>query len=370
MYRRCAWIGIVVMMLELSTAGGRQAFGQPDGIGADRAEPAAAEADSPETAPRDEAESTESVTVAADPPADPDLVTIELMDGSVIAGRLSVDEIVVETKFGTLKVPVTSLVTVTPGLASHPDLKQRIESLVEDLGSEEFPKREQAQKALMSIGEPARSALTARAKDTDAERQKRVKLLLESLDELRDEEFEESAQVVEADTVETTEFTIVGRIVTDSFEIRSRYGTLTARLSDLRKLNRETGEKSDIRTRLSVEGVHLVQRTFKDSRIRVEAGNRITINADGTIIMTPWGNIPCTPDGNQNQFGWYINNEIPAGALVARIGRSGKVVKVGSDHSFTARETGNLYFAIAMNPGQAGNNFPGKYNLRIRVQRD
>ncbi len=44
-------------------------------------------------------------------------------------------------------------------------------------------------------------------------------------------------------------------------------------------------------------------------------------------------------------------------------GSSGKIFKVGSKYNGTANRTGNLYFAIAMNPQFAGQgyNFPGKY---------
>lgn len=298
------------------------------------------------------------------------VVRARMMDGSLLAGELSIDEIVVETEFGILKVPVTSILSVTPGLDSHPELQERIKQLIEDLGSSVFADRETAQKELLSIGQAARLALEERAKDKDAERKKRVNTLLEQFEELRtDEELDDAQELINQDTIETTSFTIVGDIKTDTFAIESKYGTLEARLSHIQNLERDVGEKTDVRTTFFVEGTHLVQRSFKASKIRLEPGARVTISATGTIIMTPWGNIPCSPDGNSSQFGWYLQNQIPAGALCARIGRNGKEFKVGSSHTFTAKTPGVLYFAIAMNSGQVNNNFPGKYQLKIRVQR-
>ncbi len=125
-----------------------------------------------------------------------------------------------------------------------------------------------------------------------------------------------------------------------------------------------------MRKSVQVPGDNLVQRSFKNSGIKVEAGDKITLKADGSIIMSPWGGEQTSsPEGGAN-FGWYIPNQIYGGALVAKIGDKGAVFKVGSKHSFVAKSSGTLQFAVAMQHqySQQGYSYPGNYNVRVTVE--
>ena len=118
-------------------------------------------------------------TVSVEPngssmPSDPNFVRLHLMDGSMIAGRLSVSELEVETSFGTLKIPIAAIKSFTPGLASHPKLGKQVYDLIENLGSPDYDQRESAQKELTKMGEPIRPELQKRVGDSDKERRERV----------------------------------------------------------------------------------------------------------------------------------------------------------------------------------------------------
>jgi hypothetical protein len=127
-------------------------------------------------------------------------------------------------------------------------------------------------------------------------------------------------------------------------------------------------QKEEFAKNVTVDGTNVVQMRFKESGLKVERGDKISVKADGQLILTPWGSdAQSTPDGAQN-YGWYINNQIAMGALVGKIGKSGSVFKVGSNSSFTAEQAGELQFAIAMRQGYEGNAFPGKYNVKVRVR--
>lgn len=308
-------------------------------------------------------------------PTDPRLIWLHLMDGAVISGRLSIDEIDVETNFGPLKVPVGSIRSFTPGMVSHPELVSQIGRLVEQLGSSDFGERELAQKQLLKIGLPARDAVRARQDDRDTERRTRIKTILTQFDELEESLEEEEEQtplsgeaLAQRDTIETTEFTIVGRIVPKSFQLASPYGSLTVRLSDIRRARRETNTRQDIKKSFSVEGAHLVQRSPLSTKIRLEKGDRVIVEASGTLNMTPWGHqAVSTPDGAPN-FGWYMPNEIPSGALIGRITDKGNFFKIGSKQTFTADRPGVLELGIGIQGDYAQNNFPGRYTVKVTVK--
>ena len=297
----------------------------------------------------------------------------QLMDGSIITGRLSLTALKIDTQFGQLSVPIPALEGFTPGMGSHPQLAKKIVDLVEDLGDDDFNKREAAQKALVELGFQARAELERRREDGDTERRKRIEYILGHLEELdEDSELEDdldSRPLIQRDMVRTGEFTIVGDIVPDAFTIESMYGTLSVKLSDIRRVFRDSSASQELRASIAVSGTNLVFTTFYKSKIRVQRGDHVAITAGGTITMTPWGNnATSTPDGAPN-FGWYVPNQIPGGALVAKISSRGTVFKVGSKHSFTAGRSGTLYFAIAMQANYANKQFPGQYDVKVHVKR-
>ncbi|HEY2837702.1 MAG TPA: hypothetical protein VGJ26_01025 [Pirellulales bacterium] len=306
-------------------------------------------------------------------PVDPEVLRIHLMDGSQIGGKLAAKEIEVETSFGSLKIPVTSIRSLTPGLGSHPKVTQNLSELIEKLGSPVFGEREAAQKSLLELGPSVRLQLERSANDPDTERKTRIKALLEEFDQIEADAAEEEAsgahKLIERDTVETTDFTVVGRIVQQDFEIVSRYGSINAKLSDIRRVERTVAEKEELQKTVTVDGNAIIHRGLKDSGIRIERGDKITITAEGNLQMTPWGNQAIsTPEGAQN-FGWYVANKIAGGALVGKIGKSGQVFKIGGKYSGTAESSGTLQLAIAMQGDYANQNFPGEYKVRIKIKR-
>jgi hypothetical protein len=316
-------------------------------------------------------DAAEAVPEKAGPPVDPEMVRLHLMDGSVISGKLSVKNIEIDTQFGPLTIPVTELRSFTPGLGSHPDLGKKVYDLIDSLGSSDFDQRELAQKELIKLGQSVRTELQKHAGDADTERRMRIKNILEELEGHDPDDDEEPSAASDAwiqrDTIETTEFTAVGKITAKSFTVASLYGPLTVRLDDIRRGERDTTKKTEVRKTIAVDGGNLVQRGMKVTTIRVERGDRVTVTADGTMTMTPWGRAISTPEGGQN-FGWFVPNSIPGGALVAAIGNEDNIFKVGSKSTFRAQRTGVLRFGIAMPPEYVQQNFPGKYNVKIRVE--
>jgi hypothetical protein len=306
-----------------------------------------------------------------DKPLPPDFIRLYLMDGSVIAGRLPMKEIAVETLFGNLNVPVSKIKSITPGLVSHPALAKEISGLIADLGSANYSDREKAQQALVKMGPPVRSELERHQNDSDVERRNRVKAILAEFDQQTedlDEDTEAVSSLRERDTIDTTEFTIIGKIVPQSFVITSLYGDLNVKLADIRKAERSSDKKDDLRQTFSVDASHFALRNSLSTGIRVERGDVVSVTADGTITMTPWGNAAiATPEGAQN-YGWFIPGQIASGALVGKIGND-SFRKLGSRSTFTAERSGVLQLAIGMQADYTENQFPGKYTVKVRVQR-
>jgi hypothetical protein len=151
--------------------------------------------------------------------------------------------------------------------------------------------------------------------------------------------------------------------------LQTQFGPLKVAISDIRRGERETEQKPEIRKQIAVRGENLIQLNMVATGVRLNRGDKLQITADGKLTMSPWGNNSfSTPDGSE-QFQWYVPNQIPGGALVGRIGAAGKFFKVGSKHSQTVTKAGVLYLGIAMNPQFASQdyNFPGQYDVKLRV---
>jgi hypothetical protein len=305
-------------------------------------------------------------------PLGPRQIKLYLNDGTIIAGDLTIDAFSVQTEFGSLKIPIEKLRSLTPGLDSTPGKAEKITKLVADLGADDYKVREEAHRELVEMGAGIRSELERFAADENAERRRHVgeisKALEEQAAELEDEGEGGNATWIRQDTVVTHDFTVVGKVSPSQLTVTSKFGTLNVAIADLVKAERMEELKSSLRKSVAVEGANLIQRAFKTSGVRVQVGDKVTIKADGLITMTPWGGEQqSTPDGGTN-WGQYSAG-IPGGALVAKIGDKGAIFKVGRSHTFTAKQAGVLQFAVAMQNqfSNEGYNYPGKYDVKLRV---
>ena len=303
----------------------------------------------------------------------PGTVRVYLHDGSVITGILANKSIEVATKFGRLTVPVDQIVSFTPGLDSQTQRMEDLKKLIDQLGDSSYSARDTAEKQLLAMGLKIRNELEMYRNDKNAERKTRVQKILAAMADLEDDETpddgnEKSQPWKRLDVVMTQPFTLAGRIDQKQFQLASKYGQLNIALADIQRVERPRRGRESYRRTVAVAGTNIVPRQYKNSNITIQAGDRITIKADGVLQMTPWGTgAMSTPEGAPN-YGWFVNAKIPSGALVMRVGNNDQPIKVGSSYTFTAKKAGTLQFGIGMNSSYVNHSFPGTYNLKISVR--
>ncbi len=301
--------------------------------------------------------------------APPGTLRFHLMDGSIITGKLETDTLPIKTEFGDLVVPITSILSFSPGLDSHPLLDQKVSQLIQQLGAPDAGARDQAQAELIGYGKGLMNELSQYADDEDAERKVRIATITEELF-AQDDSFAEdtgpTVSLVRLDTIVTAQFTVAGSIQQDLFNIQSKFGKLEVKLADIKAAERLTSQAPEIRRSVDVAGTDMAGRSMKNTGIKVNRGDRVIISAEGQITMSPWGSNTITgPDGMPNN-GMYAGN-IPMGALAGRIGDKGDEFLVGSKNSFVAQRSGTLYLGFAMQANWANYQFPGKFEARVRV---
>lgn len=355
-----------------------QAFAQPavdvDGAIVDLVEDAAEEPAHPEPPAEESKPQDTTEPVAATPPKPappPGTLVFHLMDGTIITGKLQTQTIPLKTEFGDLVIPITKIQHFAPGLIAHPELNKQITGLIEQLAHSKAGQRDKAQEQLVGFGPGLAPELQRYANDKDAERRVRISKVLEEIysnqEEYEDDDGKPTVSLARLDTIRTEHFTAAGRIQQDSFSIRSKFGALTVKLADIKAVHAPTSSKPDVRKSIEVTGKDMAGMNYKDTGIRIKRGDRITINADGKITMSPWGNNTISnPDGMANN-GMY-NGNIPLGALAGRIGNSGEEFLVGRKTAFTAKKSGTLYLGFAMQTNWANYQFPGSYQARVHVK--
>lgn len=304
----------------------------------------------------------------------PRYLKLHLFDGSVLTGDLSIAEITVETQFGKLTVPIDKIRSFSPGLDSFPELSAQIVAKIKSLGSDDYKTREAAHKELAGMGMKVQRELEKFVADENAEIKRHVGEILKEMEEAAEEQADDEEGAAEQpwirlDTVVTADFTVVGKVSPSEFKVAAKYGDLNVKLADIRKAERDAGVKESFRKSVTVSAENLAQRTFKSTGIRVQAGDRISFKAEGSIVMSPWGsNASSGPDGAPN-YGWYVPNQIAGGTLIGRIGEKGQVFKVGRQSSMVAKSSGVIQLAIGMQGDYAGEGyqFPGEYRVKLKI---
>jgi len=167
---------------------------------------------------------------------------LDLVDGSTISGKIAMEHLTVKTEYGVLKVPISALVSITPGLDSDPELAERAGTLVARLASDKVEQRDQAQKELIEIGPRLKQMVSEHASDDSADVKARIGQILKAYETWAAQHPEApkwAAQPVgRLDQVQTVTFSFVGRIADKQFKITTDYGTMTAGLSQVRQVQK------------------------------------------------------------------------------------------------------------------------------------
>jgi len=279
-------------------------------------------------------------------------------DGAYIIGRIDVDKFEIETDYGKLVVPRDQVIKIRIGKNADKDLKKKITDLIAKLGHEEFKEREDATKDLGALGGAALEELREAAKSDDVEVKTRAEKLVKEIEQAMSPEDEE---VIDDDEIVAVKFTIRGTLLVEKFKIATRYGILELPKKDIKTVLVST--PSGVTKTVVVAGSsHTGTESMKDSGIDVKKGDKIVISASGTVFIRNWG-INVSPEGDPS-YGTHYSG-IPAGALMGRIGPSGKLFKVGTSYTGTADCDGKLYLGIAVR-----NRYSNTGEFRCKVQLD
>lgn len=309
------------------------------------------------------------------PELDPQVLRIELWEGTKIVGKIQVDTIRLVTDFGALDIPINRIRNIYPGFNSYPKLKEELEGLVTKLGDKDFDVREAAQQELANRGLLVENFLSESLyqETLNAEQKKRLSEVVKQMQTYREEleydgEQPEQRALVNEDVIVTDQFSVLGKIELAQFEFQTRFGELKVSLQDIKQGDRDLiPTREQVRRIMSVKADAFFQRKPYSTGIRVKKGDKISMTASGTVNWTNWSRVS-GPEGLSN-YGNYQG--VSAGGLAARIGSSGKLIKVGDRATFVAQSSGMLYLGVAMTDNYANQSsyrWSGNFRVRFKMQ--
>src|SRR5689334_20332910 len=143
--------------------------------------------------------------------ASPNEVEAHFGNGSVVRMLLLQESIEVQTRFGKLTVPTREIRRIEFGVHLPEGMDSKVEASIRKLGADDYRERETAVRELIAFGANAYPALHVAAKSPEPEVSRRAETALR---EIQTKVPASQLRLREDDSISTTSFTILGRIVT------------------------------------------------------------------------------------------------------------------------------------------------------------
>jgi len=289
-----------------------------------------------------------------------------LRDRSKVAGLPQIEFLLVQTRYGALRIPRNELVRVRFVPRVDAGVQQKVSALLAQLGSDDFDAREVAMDGIRKIGLPALPLIREAVNSSNEEVKTRAGLLVEELEELKEKQggAGDALPSLEGtdDEIVTTRMTIKGRVEADRFTVGSRYGNLVIDVADIQTISFQsvgpTSQKWDVDPKFQPPG------NWYDTKFDVEKGQKISLEASGIVTVNNYS-VSCGPTGTR-QWGGTSWNNFAQLSLVGKIGKKGKPFAVGANYRGKSAAKGRLYLAIvafSYNPTGA----VGKYTVKART---
>ncbi len=286
-----------------------------------------------------------------------------LRDGSRIAGQPGFNALQVKTRYGILTVPSGDLIRLRLAPRGGNENKEQIELQIQHLRGEDFDEREAAMDALRKLGEPALPYLVKIARSEDEELRNRITLLLGEIKsrvkETNKHGSEFPALVAGSDEIISSRFKIRGAIQAENFSIKSRYGTLNIKVSDIMGVDFRFAGITD--TTVQIAGRQVVPTNWSNTNLFITRGINLKIRASGTLFVSNY-NLNSGPEGTTRYSGNSYKN-FPLLSLVGKIGKNGAPFFVGANYKGKAPGGGKLYLGVV--PFRNNYTATGTYRVKI-----
>jgi len=292
----------------------------------------------------------------------PNLAEVRFGDGSLVRMTILQEELEIMTKYGKLTIPLREIRRIDFGLHLPEGVGQHIDQSIKLLGSETYKERDDAVKHLVHYGPMAYPFLQRASRNPDPEVSQRATGVIKRITE---KTAPESLRIKEEDYIQTVEFPITGRILHPIIKAHSaHFGDLSLKLCDLRTLF-VRGATTDNELIVDAAKYGSAPDQWLDSGAIVDPSQRLLIVGEGQVDLWPQGpgQYVTGPKGysTAGKGGTFM-----AGALIAKVGETGKAFMVGERYEGAPTEEGKVFLQIVPSPWN--NASAGSFRVRISME--
>jgi len=158
-------------------------------------------------------------------------VEVRFTDNSVLKLAIREEKIDFQTQYGKLQIPLADIRKIEFGLRVPDEISRRVEAAVDDLGNQQYRRREAAGAILLGLREKAFPAVMKATKHQDMEIANRAEELIKKLQESVPADLLKSRDF---DIIYTDNCKISGRIEPSALKANTtQFGEVSLRLSDV-----------------------------------------------------------------------------------------------------------------------------------------
>jgi len=280
-------------------------------------------------------------------------IEVRLRDGSQMHGELIAPaDFKLKTAYGVLTFPVTDLRQIRFGLRLAEKELRSIQEAIALLDSDDFGRRDEAQKILERLGAGAVTPLkAAREASKSIEVRNRIDHVLKRLAK-KDGGDQSDDQVSAAD------LDVTGLLDLKEFRFKSPFGELTVKIEDVDSVRWLAGGRFKVVNIEARKGLE----NWIDTGVNVSPGEPVGVTASGSIHLFGY---QVTPTGSNN---WSVA-QFMVGSLIGRVGKDGEQFLVGDGKKWTGAVRDRLYVKIFCGPEQLRqlHRQPPTGSYRVRV---
>src|SRR5262249_53316166 len=161
-----------------------------------------------------------------------------------------------------------------------------INQSIKRLASDVYKERDGASKDLVQVGHFAFPLLQKASRSGDQEVAYRAVSVIKQISERVSPEL---LRLREEDVIHTAEFTVIGRICSDTIKAHSpHFGEVSLKLGELRTMHlRQQGGRHEVHLDASKHGSALDQ--WCDTGVILDAGQRVVVISEGQVDLWPQG---------------------------------------------------------------------------------
>lgn len=297
-------------------------------------------------------------------------LSVHLKNDDIITGTTDILTVPFKSDFGTLNFPIDAINSISLGLTDSRFDKGNLLSLLEKIENGTDNQRESSFDEIVQMEEGAIPFIKAYLSSSTS-LHTNDDLNVQTLYEVMLAKHKVSSNYSLKDVLTYNgEFRVEGMYEFDNIVLSTDYGRIQIERSDIARIDvklvtQGIASKNSFKLFANQHISGKKEDGWLNTGILVKKGEKISIQANGQIVLASLSGNTYTPDGGVNGSVGAEGSKASYGQVVFKIGQSGQETKAGANYTAYANQTGIIYLAIFESVYNTAN--AGYYTVDVKV---